>query len=560
MTTMHPILVGAPRDMSGNHQPAILQRSDEDFIEATLDDLRTSIGRKSLLGLRAVAQNNQGVLKLFQPIQRQFHVALIEAWCDVPGAPRIDPAKVETAGMVLRRVVDTRQEKAVNKLPRSIKVPVHYEGWMRSKGRVRGWVPLARVGGDSSDPGAETRLLTGLTGVADIDRQLISFKSENSDSLLNEHVIPLYLAPPDVCADAVKTVFYGIVPTVSGELSEADPVFSKPGDDSFGPNSAAFAQHLVEALRGIGQDFPFAGQRPVPGWFDASEMPGDDAPDGVSKEQWDELKKPDSTHSRRMARFLLLLRQLASEFNAFDGGKEVEALRTLLKKIQLPLALPAQGYVKVQRHMQAYDFLDKAVKILLNKEAVAGDIEMPESWPAMNSTDVDKLAQALHAAMQARFMALKGKAGRFDEPDARYVIRAFVRLKPDCDCPGRIVWSDYSEPFVIAAWFDGAGAPPVQIPLPDASDRKMLKALKPNVAFVLPASMQKLLSGKTKDLMAGKGSADGIGISWICAFNIPTITICAFIVLNIFLSLLNLVFGWLFFIKICIPLPDFKKP
>jgi hypothetical protein len=72
--------------------------------------------------------------------------------------------------------------------------------------------------------------------------------------------------------------------------------------------------------------------------------------------------------------------------------------------------------------------------------------------------------------------------------------------------------------------------------------------------------MQQLLSGKSKDLMEGKGSADAIGISWICAFNIPTITICAFIVLNIFLSLLNLVFGWLFFIKICIPLPNFKKP
>jgi hypothetical protein len=210
--------------------------------------------------------------------------------------------------------------------------------------------------------------------------------------------------------------------------------------------------------------------------------------------------------------------------------------------------------------VQAYDFLGKAAKILLNKEAVGGPLEMPESWPTMNSADVGALADALYAAMKARFMAMKGKAGRFDEPDARYVIRAFVRLKPECDCPGRVVWSDYSEPFVIAPWYDGAGAPPVQIPLPDASDRNLLKALKPNVAFVLPASMQQLLSGKSKDLMEGKGSADAIGISWICAFNIPTITICAFIVLNIFLSLLNLVFGWLFFIKICIPLPNFKKP
>ena len=41
----------------------------------------------------------------------------------------------------------------------------------------------------------------------------------------------------------------------------------------------------------------------------------------------------------------------------------------------------------------------------------------------------------------------------------------------------------------------------------------------------------------------------------------PVITICAFIVLNIFLTLFNLIFGWLFFIKVCIPFPKIgNKP
>jgi hypothetical protein len=52
-----------------------------------------------------------------------------------------------------------------------------------------------------------------------------------------------------------------------------------------------------------------------------------------------------------------------------------------------------------------------------------------------------------------------------------------------------------------------------------------------------------------------------MGLTWICGFNIPAITICAFLVLNIFLTLFNLVFGWLFFIKICVPFPKFgNKP
>jgi hypothetical protein len=157
--------------------------------------------------------------------------------------------------------------------------------------------------------------------------------------------------------------------------------------------------------------------------------------------------------------------------------------------------------------------------------------------------------------MQARFVAVKGKQGRFDEPSARYQLRAFVRLKADGACPARVVWTDYTDPFTIAAWYEGAGAPPVQILLPDPSDRKLLKALKPNVSFVVPPSLQSLLGGSATDQLKGTLSNSPLGLTWICSFNIPIITICAFLVLNIFLSLFNIVFGWLFFMKICLPFP-----
>ena len=57
-------------------------------------------------------------------------------------------------------------------------------------------------------------------------------------------------------------------------------------------------------------------------------------------------------------------------------------------------------------------------------------------------------------------------------------------------------------------------------------------------------------------IVEGKKPPDGgITIGWICSFSLPAITICAFIVLSIFLGLLNLIFSWLAFIKICIPYP-----
>ena len=166
------------------------------------------------------------------------------------------------------------------------------------------------------------------------------------------------------------------------------------------------------------------------------------------------------------------------------------------------------------------------------------------------------LRRTLSAALRARHAAVKGAPGRYDEPGARYVLRAFVRLKADAAAGAcaRTVWSEPSEPFVIAAWYEGSGAPPVQIALPDPT-RDFLKSLKPNVSFVVPASLQALLSGNPKDLADGKGKPGGIGLGWICSFNIPTITICAFIVLNIFLSLFDLFLGWMAYIKICLPFP-----
>ena len=515
-SAVHSILVGAPSDVAGGGtRPLILQRSETDFIPATLEDLRTSAGRSQLGALLAQARDDAGRLKLFQPIQRQFHVALIESWCDTPGNPRIDPARVDEAGMVLRRVGADGQP----------------EGWMKSRGRVRGWTSVARVGGGDADPGSAQRLRLGLTGVAGIDRQLTAIATANDDSLLSESVTSLYLAPPDVCADAGKTLFYGVVPTVSSELSEAAPAFDSPGVD-FGPQSANFQNHLVQALRGQAMDLPSPGGTASAGW----------------------LAQADKTDADpTVARFVLLLRQLASEFNAFDGGAAVAPLRQALQAIDLPLVL--RGGQTQPDTVAADVFLAQAADVVLGTDPGAAAPEMPASWPALSSAGAAALANALHDAMQARFVAVKGKQGRFDEPSARYQLRAFVRLKPDGACPARVVWTDYTDPFTIAAWYEGAGAPPVQILLPDPSDRKLLKALKPNVSFVVPPSLQSLLGGSATDQLKGTLSNSPLGLTWICSFNIPIITICAFLVLNIFLSLFNIVFGWLFFMKICLPFP-----
>src|SRR5690606_41538876 len=92
---------------------------------------------------------------------------------------------------------------------------------------------------------------------------------------------------------------------------------------------------------------------------------------------------------------------------------------------------------------------------------------------------------------------------------------------------------------------------------PCLSDQALLRSLRPTVACAVPPALQGLLSASPKDLMEGRGGEPS-AIGWICCFSIPVITLCAFIVLNIFLTLFDLIFRWLMFIKICIPYPKAK--
>ena len=96
------------------------------------------------------------------------------------------------------------------------------------------------------------------------------------------------------------------------------------------------------------------------------------------------------------------------------------------------------------------------------------------------------------------------------------------------------------------------------ITLPDVTDINTLRKLKPNVAFVSPENVFNRMKGMNlEDVLDGKTPSrdTNIGIDWICAFSIPIITICALIVLSIFLGMLNFIFRWLPFCKVCLPIP-----
>jgi hypothetical protein len=226
---------------------------------------------------------------------------------------------------------------------------------------------------------------------------------------------------PTSARRAAATLFYGLIPTTSSEKAEGGaPEFDEA---AFGPTTADFKEHLVGPLRGLADSFPRPGRALTPDLASIAGNPGD-------------------SERSMMKRLLLLLRQLAVEFDAFGDSAEADSLMEVLNGIALPLADAVGKPIAGSR--PAGDFLAAASRILLNDETISPAPTIPAGWPALDATTGDALLRALSACLRLRFEAVSGVAGRFDDPGARYVLRAFVRLKPEGVCPARTVWGDYS--------------------------------------------------------------------------------------------------------------------
>ncbi|HZI18152.1 MAG TPA: hypothetical protein VEY09_06095 [Pyrinomonadaceae bacterium] len=151
------------------------------------------------------------------------------------------------------------------------------------------------------------------------------------------------------------------------------------------------------------------------------------------------------------------------------------------------------------------------------------------------------------------------KLSKFGEADRGEYFLRYVYERPQCDAR-RFYVSRGTVPFTLASFFDlDAPARPIRIALPADVSVAGLRKFKKNVAFMMSKELRNKMAqitGREKDILDGKpaGPEGGLDIGHICSFSIPVITLCAFIVLMIFLVLLNIIFWWLPFLKICLPL------
>lgn len=502
---MRGLVMNGVRSPVATTPPVIVARTDKQFVPGLLKDLATS--QATLSSSLAQSYDTNGVLKLYQPVHRVFQLAVLQVDCASFGAPRLDPAKIDGVGLVVRRISNTQ--------------PGVLERWSKKGSAIAGWIACAD---DDLDPDPARRRPQATSGSPIIDQYLPIPSSAYAP--YSESVAPLYVAPPQVCKAIKATVLYGLIPVTSVEKSETIP------PQGYDPDMVQ--QHMPYFLQLSGsavysQSIPMAD-----GAFSSADADTNDA----------------------LIPFLSILRQLEFELAAFnDSYPEGIALFEKLNEFTVQ-DNNNQDLAKLG------DFLKSASQILIDKQP--GTLRMPHQWPDLskngqsNRDNQSKTIAALfQKAMEARVAGLVSGEGRYEALNSQYRLRAFVRIKGSNGCPPVLVWSALSDPFTIAPWYDSAGLPPVKITLPGIDG---LRKLKPNVAFAMPPELFDAAQKDAKKTLKGENSAGGgLGLAWICGFSIPIITICAFIVLNIFLSLFDLFFQWMLFIKICLPIPVPKK-
>ena len=128
--------------------------------------------------------------------------------------------------------------------------------------------------------------------------------------------------------------------------------------------------------------------------------------------------------------------------------------------------------------------------------------------------------------------------------------------------PPRVLFSDASDPYVIASPFDpDAPGRDLRIPLPVDLTRSALENAKKSMGMMLSNAMcQKMDEGVADgiDKMGASGVTPvklgmSLDMGAILSLSIPIVTICAFILLMIVASILNIVFRWLPFLFVLVP-------
>jgi len=484
------------------------------------------------------------VLRL--PTHRAFHLVCCEVVCERFGLPALNPQRITSAGFVIRKVSNGKEHS-----------------WVLEEGDALGW---QEASSELRDPDLDRRLC----------RNGLIHKKGDASAYSGEQTHPLHVLNTKDEKGKRHTLLFGFVPPGGFYYErQADKLFDKKSQQDV----ESFAE------RSLPWPFGYRNGKNIP-WSDALSTPID--------------------HGRPSKSIFELLRLLVNRYHVGEPSREAnQDLEALCEdiwfydEIQLPHILRTLEFNNTQksamvahRKINLKQYLNGCFAQGADNPLVRWIIEQEDRIEAVNGlenlssldhlpnsnghgnlsfslkmlpSDAEDfrhhLGQRFHAQTlaQAKEIPLpKFSQGKHD----LYQIVPFVRSTNDMG-KEQIQWADSKNRsilFRVAAPFDPEASRPSLIPMPSLRDLK--RGLAKGASFLTPGDTfdminnLKLKKGVSADLV---GSGPKLGIQWICSFSLPVITLVAMILLMIMISLLNIVFFWLPWVRICLPFPKIDK-
>ncbi|AHE99893.1 hypothetical protein [Thioalkalivibrio paradoxus] len=516
---------------------------ETDFIPRFLQDLESHALEQPQASIwqfqdRFSRHDESVVLRL--PIHRSFYLISCEIACDRPGFPALDPARIASAGFVIRSVRGNEEH-----------------AWMLEDGAALGWQPAAA---EPRDPDARRRLCP--------DGSVRP--RQDTPTYSGEETHPLH---PVVTRDRngkCRTVLYGYLPLGGFHYYQ-----HSAGETPF---DAASERSVQQAL-----------ERQLPWPFGLREAP--------ARRRW---RDGDACHvegGRPTMAFFELLRMLVNRYHLGEAGiVENAGLEELLGEVRFlnvrrgresEQVRPRESLAEYLRSCAGHGGDNPLLRWIIGQEdtmdrhgGAAPLAQLPDATqPASDSSGSIEYRLEFTEAQAARLRELllarvsgqlterarevpipKFQQGRHD----LYQVVPFVRVL-DGDGREHLVWAtagQRSRRFRVAAPFDPEASRPAVIQMPGLADLK--RGLAKGVSMITPADTFNLIDrikfkkGVTADAVPDSAPPGGT-LQWICSFSLPVVTLVAMILLMIMVSLLNILFWWLPWVRICLPFPKLKR-
>ena len=623
----HPVRIAAPFFAEPQANPAqgggalLLRYQDPEFIPRFLTDL--AAGRLSdPAGAgwwqedRFSPHDQRLVLRL--PIHRTFYLVVCEVSCERLGAPALDPARIASAGFVIRRQggaapaalpapaptpgpfgsLFARQPKgralAAKDKTLALAADSREQQWTLEEGEPLGW---SAVAGGGRDP--------------DLGRRVcgngVQRRAPRPPAYSGEETHPLHPVTARDAAGRLHTLLYGFLPLGGQSLGLGSPF--EAADEA----AAVAAEHArlpwPFGYRGRakggwrpGDALQVDAGVPTPAFFALLEVLVNRyhlGEPGTAGGAGDPLNGDLAEQARGLwfRDQLLGVGGLGLEGRA-KGDVEGDGAKGLgiiggMSAIGGGLGLVAAGIARFSLHdylaacFAAGDANPLTPWLAEQRRAIdaAGGLDAAptlEALPArpgdgaatlaldlgLDEADAEEWRLLLGQRLvdQARRTGAEIPIPKFRQgPEDLFQVVPFVRARDD-DGRERLSWAGAaarSVPFRVAAPFDPDASRPALIQMPGLRDLK--RGLAKGAAMLVPPDTQGLLDTLKLDQGVGPGLADkppdnaaALGVQWICSFSIPVVTLVAMILLMIIVTLLNIVFFWLPWVRICLPFPKIK--